>query len=74
MTALGLIGQLGLLIVLPILGGVFLGGYLDRLLGGTGLVLIASILMGLAAGLYGAYRLLMQEIPKDHRKEPGQRS
>lgn len=56
--AWALVGQLGLTISAPIVIGVLLGVYLDPILGGTGLVLIAGILLGVAGGFYGAYKIV----------------
>ncbi|WP_244908422.1 AtpZ/AtpI family protein [Cereibacter johrii] len=52
----GQIGVLGWVIVLPTLGGVLAGGWLDRLLG-TGIALAAALTMaGAALGLWLALR------------------
>lgn len=52
----GQIGVLGWVIVLPTLGGVLAGGWLDRLLG-TGITLAAALTMaGAALGLWLALR------------------
>ncbi len=52
----GQIGILGWMIVFPVLGGLFLGGWLDRALGG-GIVLSAALTMvGAALGLWLAFR------------------
>ena len=61
-----LVGQLGLVVVICIGGGVAAGLYLDKKLGGSGLFLVVMILLGVGAGLYGAYRLLAKEIPWNH--------
>jgi len=62
LSALALPMQLGLTIAAPIVAGVWGGNWLDARLGGGGLILVASILLGIAAGLFGAYCLLMKEI------------
>ncbi len=66
LSAIVLVGQLGLVVVICISGGVAAGLYLDRILGGSGLVLAVMILLGVGAGMYGAYRLLAKEIPWNH--------
>lgn len=58
LTALGLLGSVGLVVALPIVGGVVVGVYL-----GGGLVLVGLIFVGLFAGLYGAYRILAKDLP-----------
>jgi hypothetical protein len=46
----------------PIVLGVVGGVYLDAWLGGSGLVLIFMILLGVGGGVAGVYRLLAKEI------------
>jgi len=65
LSALALVGQLGLVVAVCIVGGVLVGGYADRMLGGRGLVLVGGIVLGLAAGVYGAYRIISREMPWD---------
>ena len=60
--ALALLGQLGFTVAVPIVVSVLAGQYLDRRLGTHGLVLAAMILLGIAGGVYGAYRLLAKDI------------
>lgn len=60
--ALALVGQLGLVMALPIVAGVVGGVYLDAWLGGKGLVLVVMILLGIGGGVAGVYRLLAKEI------------
>ncbi|HOZ45488.1 MAG TPA: AtpZ/AtpI family protein [Candidatus Hydrogenedentes bacterium] len=55
---LGLASQLGLTVGGGVVAGVAAGLYLDRLVGGQGVVLAGVVLLGLAAGLYIAYKLL----------------
>lgn len=60
LSALVLVGQVGLVVALPIVGGVIGGIYLDRVIGGGGIILIVTILAGIAVGVIGAFRLLMK--------------
>jgi len=66
LSAMVLVGQLGLVVVTCVGGGMAAGLYLDKRLGGSGLFLVVMILLGIGAGLYGAYRLLAKEIPWNH--------
>lgn len=59
-----LISQLGLSIILPVAGGAWLGGYIHQRFGIDGPVSILLILSGVAAGLTGAYRILLKAIDK----------
>ncbi len=56
---LGLVTQLGLVMIFWILAGLFIGFFLDKRFGGGGLWMILFILFGIAAGFYSAYRLIM---------------
>lgn len=62
LSALALVGQVGLILASAILVGVVGGIYLDRWVAGHGLILVAMILLGIAAGLYGAYKALAREL------------
>jgi predicted F0F1-ATPase subunit len=61
-TAFALLGQLGLTVAIPIVLGGVVGKYLDTLLHAHGVVLLLMILLGIAAGAYGAYLLLAKEL------------
>jgi len=63
LSALAMVGQLGLVMAVCVVGGVLAGVYVDRAVGGRGLVLVGGILLGLAAGGYGAYRVVSREMP-----------
>ncbi|GAC1646790.1 MAG: hypothetical protein NVS4B12_14100 [Ktedonobacteraceae bacterium] len=55
---LALMGQLGLTIAIPIVICVFLGNYLDQFFHtNSHFILLFGLLLGLIAGIYGAYRL-----------------
>jgi ATP synthase protein I len=56
--SLGLAGALGLVIVIPLLLGSFLGNYLDGLTHAKNVYLLLGLLLGLIIGILGAYRLL----------------
>ena len=63
LSALALVGQLGLVVAMCVVAGVTVGMYVDRAVGGGGLVLMGGILLGVAAGVYGAYRVVSREMP-----------
>jgi F0F1-type ATP synthase assembly protein I len=58
LMSLALVGQLGVVVAAPIVGGVLIGKWLDSLAGGGGLILIGMILLGIVVGVYGAYKML----------------
>lgn len=57
----GQIGILGWMIVGPVLAGVFLGGWLDRLLGTTITFSAALTVAGAALGLWLAFRWMHEQ-------------
>ena len=62
LSALALIGQLGLVVAVSVVGAVLAGAYLDEKLGARGLVLVAAILLGVAGGVYAVWRILAKEL------------
>lgn len=54
---LALVGQLGLTIAVPIAVLAILGNYLDGRLNTGHVFVLLGLLLGLIAGIYGAYRL-----------------
>ncbi len=62
LTALALVGQLGLAVALPMVIGGIAGKYLDEWVDGHGIVLILMLILGIASGLYSAYRILAKEL------------
>ena len=62
--SLALVGQIGFVVVIPIVAGVFAGLYLFRRFG-SALLFVACIVLGVVGGLLAAYRLLAKEIDWD---------
>jgi ATP synthase protein I len=57
MRQLATVGVLGWIVVLPMLGGIALGRWLDRTVLGGGILFTAALLvLGLAAGCWSAWR------------------
>ncbi|HOE66309.1 MAG TPA: AtpZ/AtpI family protein [Candidatus Hydrogenedentes bacterium] len=54
--------QLGITIAAPIVAGVIGGSYVDEWLGAQGICAALFAFVGVAAGGYGAFRLLMGEL------------
>jgi hypothetical protein len=63
LSAMVLLGQLGLAMSVPIVGGVWLGIFLDERLGLSGLCTLLGVGVGVASGFFGVYSLLQREIP-----------
>lgn len=55
--SLALMGQLGLVIVIPLVLGFLIGNYLDSLTHTKNVYLYLGLLLGLIVGIIGAYRL-----------------
>ena len=55
-NALALISQVGLNVLIPILGCMLLGAWLDKKTGGSGLFLLLLTLVGIAAGVMNILR------------------
>ncbi len=64
MSAMVLVGQLGLVVVVPIVVGALAGAWLDARAGTRGLFVIGLLLLGLGGGLMGAWRIVMREIER----------
>ncbi len=57
-AGLVLVGQLGLTVAIPILLGIGAGLFIDSKLHSSPIATLIGLLLGLAAGVYGAYRLI----------------
>lgn len=62
LSALALVSQLGLVMALPIVGGVAIGVYMERRFAPKGVWLVLGILLGIVVGGAGVYRILAKEI------------
>jgi Putative F0F1-ATPase subunit Ca2+/Mg2+ transporter len=60
--ALGMVGQLGFAVSIPMVLGGLAGKYLDGWLHAHGIVLILMLLCGIAGGIYGAYLVLAKAL------------
>lgn len=56
--ALGLLSQIGLVVALPLVGGVLGGVWLDKNLGFAPIGVLGGVFGGLAVGIYGAWQIL----------------
>ncbi len=57
----GLIGSIGWMVILPAIGGGFLGRYIDRKAAGGISWALTLLVVGMAAGCYGAWRHIREE-------------
>lgn len=57
---LALVSQLGLVFAAPVVLGALIGKALDARFNAGGLILVAGVLLGVAAGAFAAYRIIAQ--------------
>lgn len=62
MATFTLIAQIGLIVVVPAALGAVGGLYADRAFQGDGVILLGGIAVGVGAGLYGAFRLMVKQL------------
>lgn len=65
---LALLSQVGLMMVIPIIGGLFIGKWLDGWLGTSPLLLLLCVLIGAASAFVNLYKFTMAAGRKDKRK------
>ncbi len=61
---LSLITHLGILMILPIFGGVFLGNWIDKKLQTGNVFLLIFVIIGVASGFLNVYKVVMKDIKK----------
>lgn len=55
---LGMVTQLGFVFAGPVVGGALGAYYIERRFGGGALVIVSGVLLGVVAGIVGAYRVV----------------
>ncbi|OJV62372.1 MAG: hypothetical protein BGO41_06130 [Clostridiales bacterium 38-18] len=66
---LALISQVGIMMLIPIFGGVLLGAFLDRFFKTKGIFLIVFVLLGVGSSFRNLYVLSMQKSKEYENKE-----
>ena len=66
---LTLVTEVGITVMVPTVLLTVLGVYLDGKFG-TGFIAVILLILGIAGGFTGAYKLLKNAIPKKDKKEP----
>lgn len=61
--------QLGMNMALPIVGGIYVGAYLDQKFSTGSAFLIVGTLLGVFVGVAGIYRLIARELSKKPTKK-----
>lgn len=64
---LSLVSQIGFTMAIPIFAMVFIGNWLDKLIGAHGIVLILCILAGVYMAFRNMYSLVMKNIDDDDK-------
>lgn len=57
MENLALLSQVGIMMIIPVFGGVYIGQFLDKKFGGGSLFLIIGIVLGVGASFRNLYQL-----------------
>ncbi len=58
---LALLSQVGIMMIVPIIGGVFIGNWLDRKFGNGSIFLIVCMLLGVGAAFRNLYVLAIRQ-------------
>ncbi len=61
-SGLALMGSVGWVVALPMVAGIFLGFHLDKRFGGGLSFTLGLLVLGLASGLYSAWRFFLREL------------
>lgn len=59
---LALVSQIGLIMVIPIIAGVFVGGWIDKALGTKVVFLIIFVILGVGSAFRNVYTIFKQKI------------
>lgn len=65
---LALLSQVGIMMIVPIAGGLFAGNWLDKIFGTSPLFLLSLIALGTASSFVSLYKFTMAANKKDRRK------
>lgn len=66
---LALVTQIGIHMALPIVGGIYVGAYLDQKFFTGSAFLIFGTLLGVFSGIAGVYRLISYELKEKRKKD-----
>lgn len=64
-----LVSQIGINMALPIVGGIYVGAYLDQKFSTGSAFLIFGTLLGVFSGIAGVYKLVSHELKKKGNKD-----
>ncbi|MGB3368956.1 MAG: AtpZ/AtpI family protein [Acidaminobacteraceae bacterium] len=70
---LALISQIGIMTALPIVGGVYIGKYLDEKFGSNGLILLVFIVFGVVSSFYQMIRFTIKKSQRDVKQNEKER-
>jgi len=66
---ISMISQIGLTMVISIFGGIFIGNYLDNLLGTGSILLVVGILLGVGGAFSSLFRVTKGQTRNQKNKE-----
>lgn len=70
---LALISQVGIMTALPIVGGVYIGRYLDERFGTNGVMLLICIIFGVVSSFYEMIRFTIKKSQRDVKQNEKER-
>jgi len=70
---LALISQIGIMTALPIVGGVYIGRYLDERFGTNGVMLLVFIIFGVVSSFYQLMRFTFKKSQRDVKQNEKER-
>ena len=70
---LALISQIGIMTALPIVGGVYIGRYLDEKFGTNGVMLLICIIFGVLSSFYELMRFTFKKSQRDVKQNEKER-
>ena len=70
---LALVSQIGIIMVIPIVAGVYAGGFVDKYFKTRGVFLIIFILLGVGTSFRNVYTIFMQKI-KEYENDDSPRT
>lgn len=68
-SALGLLNQVGISMIVPILGCMLLGGFIDQATGHSPLWLVVFILLGVGSAFRNLFHIILKEAKRGKKDE-----
>lgn len=65
MKSLSLLTHIGIVMIIPIFGGVYIGNLIDKKLNTNHIFMFVFIIVGVVAGFMNVYKAIMKETERD---------